>query len=305
MTDTDNHRVQVFDASGNALFSFGAFGTANGQMKSPQGIAVDADGIIYVADTDNDRIQGFTGGGSFLWKTGTSGTALGQFDKPMSIQIGLGQALYVTDTSNHRIQILNPLRVPVGSMGQQGSGDEGDVSFPHDAAPSLDSTAIFVADTWNHRLLKLNAVYDADGDGMDDLWELLNGLDPTDPLDGMIDSDGDGILNIGEYRLLTHPQVADTDGDGWTDGQEVAEGTDPTDPLDFPDLVQLVSPDPFSVGWTGLAGEVYAVQSSSNLPSHIWMTVPGSVSTASVNGLIVFTNMMDEQKLFFRPVRIP
>jgi len=304
VTDTDNHRVQVLDPTGTPLFTFGAFGTADGQMKSPQGIAVDADGIIYVVDTDNNRIQGFTGGGSFLWKAGTSGLALGQFDKPMSIQIGLGHALYVTDMSNHRIQILDPLRAPVGSLGQQGNGDE-DVSFPHDAAPSLDSSTLFVADTWNHRLLKMNTVYDTDGDGMDDIWELLNGLDPADPLDGMIDSDGDGLLNIGEYRLQTNPQVADTDGDGWTDGQEVAAGSDPTDPTSYPPLVQIVSTEPFSIGWTELEGGIYAVQASSNMPSHIWFTVPDSVSTAAANGLVVYTNTMDDRKLFFRPLRLP
>jgi len=302
VADMDNHRVQVLDPSGTPLFSFGAFGTANGQMKSPQGIAVDADGIIYVADTDNDRIQGFTGGGTFLWKTGTSGSALGQFDKPMSIQIGMGQALYVTDTSNHRIQVLDPSRNPVGSLGQQGNGD-GDVSFPHDAAPSLISSSIFVADTWNHRLLKLEAALDGDGDGMDDVWELLNGLDPTDPSDALIDTDGDGLLNIGEFRLRTDPQVMDTDGDGWTDGQEVAEGSNPTNPADYPALVQMRSSDPFSIGWTGTNGGIYAVQASSNLPSGIWVILPDSVSTAAANGLIVYTNSMDDPKLFFRPIQ--
>lgn len=304
VADKDNHRVQVFGSTGNHLFSFGAFGTANGQMKSPQGITVDEDGIIYVADTDNNRLQGFTSGGTFLWKTGTPGSGLGQFNKPMSIQIGLAKRLYVADTSNHRIQVLDPSRAHVGTLGQQGGGD-GQVSFPHDAAPSLMSSSIFVADTWNHRLQKLEATLDGDGDGMDDAWEVLNGLDPTNPLDALLDDDGDGLLNIGEFRLQTDPQNPDTDGDGWDDGQEVAHSGDPTDPAIGPFAVDVSSSTPFSVRWLGRAGAIYAVQSSSNLPSGVWGTVPGAVFTATVDGVMGYTNTMDETLQFFRPVRMP
>ena len=298
------HRVQVFDSNGLHLFSFGAFGTANGQMKSPQGIAVDEDGIVYVVDTDNDRIQGFTGGGAFLWKTGSTGSGAGQFNKPMSIQIGLGKRLYVADTSNHRIQVLDASRNYVGSLGQQGSG-VGQVSFPHDAAPSLTSSAVFVADTWNHRLLNLDTVLDGDGDGMEDTWELINGLDPTNPADAMIDTDGDGLLNIGEARLMTNPRNQDTDGDGWTDGQEVAAGTNPLDLLDYPVLVQVVSSPPLVIGWPGRAGGVYGVQVSSNLPSGTWSNVPGSVFTTAVDGVVGYTNTLNGRMWFFRPVQYP
>lgn len=304
VADKDNHRVQVFNPSGIHLFSFGAFGTANGQMKSPQGITVDEDGIIYVADTDNDRLQGFTGGGSFLWKTGTSGFGPGQFNKPMSLQIGLAKRLYVADTSNHRIQVLDSSRAHVGSLGQHGGG-AGQVSFPHDAAPSLTSPSIFVADTWNHRLQKLEATLDGDGDGMDDTWELLNGLDPTNPLDALLDDDGDGLLNIGEFRLQTDPQNPDTDGDGWDDGQEVAFNGDPTDPAIGPFVVYVSSSTPFSVRWLGTVGTIYAVQSSSNLPSGVWATVPGAVFTAAVDGVMGYTNTLDTSLQFFRPVRLP
>ncbi len=304
VADKDNHRVQVFDPNGVHLFSFGAFGTANGQMKSPQGIAVDEDGIIYVVDTDNDRLQGFTGGGAFLWKTGTTGSGPGQFNKPMSIQIGLGKRLYVADTSNHQIQVLDASRNPAGALGQQGSG-VGQVSFPHDAAPALNSSTVFVADTWNHRLLKLDTVLDGDGDGMEDTWELVNDLDPTNPADAMIDTDGDGLLNIGESRLFTNPRNQDTDGDGWADGQEVAAGTNPLDPLDFPILAQVLSSPPFVIGWQGTAGDVYGVEASSNLPSGTWVPVPGSVFTANVDGVVGYTNTLDGRKWFFRPVRYP
>ena len=304
VADKDNHRIQVFDSTGTHLFSFGAFGTANGQMKSPQGIAVDASGIIYVADTENNRLQGFTGAGVYLWKTGTAGTGLGQFNKPLGIQLGLSNRIYVADTSNHRIQVLDANRTPVGILGSQGAGD-GQVSFPHDVAPDLASAIVYVADTWNHRLQKLETVLDGDGDGMDDTWELLNGLDPANPADALLDTDHDGLLNIGEYRIRTNPQQADTDGDGVPDGQEVALAGDPGDAANFPLVVGSLTSKPYALGWIGASGRVYAVQASTNLPVGHWQVVPGSVATAAMNGAMTYTNAATNRLQFFRPVQYP
>ncbi len=46
---------------------------------------------------------------------------------------------------------------------------------------------------------------DSDGDGIPDRWELLMGLDPFDPRDGLLDFDGDGERNLVEYRAGTNP----------------------------------------------------------------------------------------------------
>ncbi len=40
---------------------------------------------------------------------------------------------------------------------------------------------------------------DGDSDGMPDAWETANGLDPANPLDAILDLDGDGYTNIEEY----------------------------------------------------------------------------------------------------------
>jgi len=46
---------------------------------------------------------------------------------------------------------------------------------------------------------------DADDDGMDDFWEMQNGLDPDDPEDAFEDLDGDHVINLFEYQMDGDP----------------------------------------------------------------------------------------------------
>jgi len=46
-------------------------------------------------------------------------------------------------------------------------------------------------------------LYDADGDGIPDTWELANGLSPSDPADADADADGDGFTALQEYLAST------------------------------------------------------------------------------------------------------
>jgi pseudolysin len=62
---------------------------------------------------------------------------------------------------------------------------------------------------------------DLDFDNMPDQWELDNGLNPADPADALLDADGDGLNNVGEYENGTDPNNADTDADSLSDGDEV------------------------------------------------------------------------------------
>jgi hypothetical protein len=83
---------------------------------------------------------------------------------------------------------------------------------------------------------------DSDGDGLSNVYEILNGLDPDDdgsgnPNNGADgDPDMDNLTNIEERDLGTNPQEADTDSDGYRDDVEnntttwvsaMATGTDP------------------------------------------------------------------------------
>jgi hypothetical protein len=65
---------------------------------------------------------------------------------------------------------------------------------------------------------------DSDGDGMPDIYEQANGLNPN-ANDSAQDLDQDGLTNITEYNLGTQANNPDTDADGYKDGVENNSGT--------------------------------------------------------------------------------
>jgi len=67
---------------------------------------------------------------------------------------------------------------------------------------------------------------DADHDGLDDAWEIQNGLNPA-LNDRAGDADADGLSNVQEFLRGTRANLADTDGDGMADGWEVQYGFNP------------------------------------------------------------------------------
>jgi DNA-binding beta-propeller fold protein YncE len=53
----NSSRIQKLDGNGRFLAAWGTYGSGNGQLAGPTGVAVDATGNVFVADQSNDRMQ--------------------------------------------------------------------------------------------------------------------------------------------------------------------------------------------------------------------------------------------------------
>jgi len=87
VTDTLNNRVEIFDADGQFVRTFGKNGDGPGQFARPKGIAIDGDGHVWVVDAMQQRVQVFDTEGRLLIYFGQPGDWPGQFSAPYDIAI--------------------------------------------------------------------------------------------------------------------------------------------------------------------------------------------------------------------------
>ncbi len=59
VSESVSHHISVFTSEGQFVSTFGKRGSGPGEFYCPNGLAVSADGILYVCDTNNNRVQCF------------------------------------------------------------------------------------------------------------------------------------------------------------------------------------------------------------------------------------------------------
>ena len=158
VADSRNNRIEKFDATGKLLLTWGTFGSLDaktadpGTFNEPWGVAVGADGSVYVTDTWNHRVQKFDANGQFIkmWGIFGQGETPDAFWGPRAIAIDKQGRVYVADTGNKRMAIFDANGNSLGSVGTGGS-DPGQLDEPVGLAVTSDGT-LYVADTWNQRI---------------------------------------------------------------------------------------------------------------------------------------------------------
>ena len=121
VTDQFNHRVQVFDSSGNYLRSFGRRGTSRGEFQWPFGICFDNNGNIFVAGNANHTVQIFSGEGKYMGMFGGKGSLDSQLSHPWGLSLDSNGNIIVADTGNKLIKIFSPDGKFIKKIGEQGS----------------------------------------------------------------------------------------------------------------------------------------------------------------------------------------
>ena len=125
VTDCWNHRVQIFDSSGNYLRSFGRQGNKHGKFNCPYGITFHKNRNIFVADSGNHRIQIFSVEGKYIGMFGGKGIRDNQLSNPCGLSVDSNGNIIVADTGNQLIKIFSPEGTILMKIGGQGS-----LSFP-------------------------------------------------------------------------------------------------------------------------------------------------------------------------------
>ena len=143
VADNGNNRIDEFSAAGAFIKAYGwgvvdgasqfetctstcqagIAGGGAGQLDSPEGVATDSSGDVYVADDGNERIDEFSAAGAFIkaygWgvsdgasqfetctstcQAGIAGGGAGQLNPPEGVATDSSGDVYVADDANERI----------------------------------------------------------------------------------------------------------------------------------------------------------------------------------------------------------
>jgi sugar lactone lactonase YvrE len=177
VADTVNSTIRKITPAGVVSTLAGAAGSlgsadgtgSNASFTSPQGVAVDSAGNVYVADTGNYIIRKITPSGVVTTLAGLArnpGTADGtgnaaRFFQPAGVTVDSAFNVYVADTGNFTIRKITPSGVVTtfaGLAGNTGSTDgTGNAArFNNPYGVAADSAGnIYVADTNNSTIRKI------------------------------------------------------------------------------------------------------------------------------------------------------
>ncbi|TGE18942.1 NHL repeat-containing protein [Hymenobacter elongatus] len=169
VADTNNQRIRKISPAGvvTTLAGSGPVGrdqggyvdgpVAQAMFRQPSGVAVDAQGAVYVADFGNYRVRKISPAG--IVTTVAPNT---QFELPTSLVVDAQGTLYVGDAGNYCVYKISPtgaVSILAGSADHPGFADGPGTSarFLFISGLCLDAqNNVFVADPQNHRIRKIS-----------------------------------------------------------------------------------------------------------------------------------------------------
>src|SRR5579862_2540382 len=104
VADTLNNRIEVFDADGKFISTFGKAGDGPGYFARPKGVAIDSDDHVWVADGMQDRVQVFNKEAQLLIAFGGHGLLPGQFQGLVGIATDKNNRVFTSEIFPGRVQ---------------------------------------------------------------------------------------------------------------------------------------------------------------------------------------------------------
>ena len=178
MSDTGNHTIRKISSAGVVTTLAGmagqcGFTNASGtsaRFNSPLGLAVAANGTIYVADCGNHLVRTVAPGGNITTLAGMAETWGGEdragsaarFNGPVGLALDGQGNLFVSDSYNHTIRKVTSagdVTTWAGAPGQDGcvDGDRLSARFAKPAELAFDAHGnLFVADSFNHVIRRIS-----------------------------------------------------------------------------------------------------------------------------------------------------
>jgi len=151
MPEAGNHRVSVWDLSGNFKFTFGKKGDAEGEMNNPEAAKFNSKGELVVSDLKNNRIQVFTKDGNFLRAFAKEGSGPGELKTNAGVGIDKDDNVYVGEIGNNRVSVFDAQGNFLTMWGKKGSGNS-EFGNIHGVFVDRDTGWVYVADTANNRI---------------------------------------------------------------------------------------------------------------------------------------------------------
>ena len=184
LADAGSHRVRRIDATteiittvaGVGIQGYGGDGGSalSALFDSPEGLAVDASGNLYLSDTHNQRIRRvdvangtittIAGTGSFGYAGDSGASAAARLALPRGLSVDSQGNIYIADSANHRVRRIDVATGEIstiagdGTQGFAGVGGAPEKSSLSSPRATVLSTAgpVTIADTGNGRVRQVS-----------------------------------------------------------------------------------------------------------------------------------------------------